>query len=381
MNKIRVLHIVERLNVGGMEQIATQLAAGLNTGAFETEMYCLTAGGPFAERLRKQGVPVTIFDYRTYLLPGNIASLAGRIKKGNFQIIHTHTYSAGMLGRVAGFFAKVPVIIHHNHTTGMETLGWRQRLSERLVTHLITDKVIAVSCATKRLLIACGFGTENKISVIYNGVESSFSQLSGRRDSMIKLLNLSGKKVLVTTASLTPHKGHRFLLEALKDVIKHHPTACCVFVGGGLERRTLQNQAAELGLTDRVIFTGIHEDIRPYLECADMFVLPSLRESMGIAIVEAMAKKLPVVASNVDGIPEVVNDGVTGVLTQPASPRDIALKISSMLSDTENMRRMGEEGFQRFTELFTLEKCVNSVRELYFNCLKQKGIIQDDGQK
>jgi glycosyltransferase involved in cell wall biosynthesis len=355
-----------------MEQISTQLAARLNTGEFETEMYCLSAGGPFAERLKNQGVPVTIFDYRTYLLPGNIASLARHIKRGNFQIVHTHTYSAGMLGRIAAFFAGVPVIIHHTHTTGMENLGWRQRLFERLVTRFLTDKVIAVSNATKRLLISLGFGTESKISVIYNGVETSFCKPSGRRGSMMELHKLSGKKVLVTAASLTPHKGHRFLLEALKDIRKEYPSACCVFVGGGLERRALDQQAKVLGLSDCVIFTGIQEDIRPYLECADLFVLPSLRESMGIAIVEAMAKKLPVVASNIDGIPEVIEDGLTGLLAQTASSEDIALKITTMFSNPEKSRQMGEEGYKRFIKCFTLDQSVNAVRELYYSCLKKK---------
>jgi len=355
-----------------MEQISTQLAARLNTGDFEIEMYCLSAGGPFAERLKNSGVPVTVFDYRTYLLPGNIVALAGRIRRGNFRIVHTHTYSAGILGRLAGFLAKVPIIIHHHHSTGMDSLGWRQRLFERIVTRFMTDKVIAVSCATKQLLISCGFGTEDNVSVIYNGVESSFAEPSGQREAVIKRYNLAGKKALVTTASLTPHKGHRFILEALKTVVKQYPSACCVFVGGGPERQALENQAMAFGLTERIIFTGIQQDVRPYLECADMFVLPSLRESMGIAIVEAMAKKLPVVASNVDGIPEVVKDGVTGLLSQPASPQDIASKISALLGNADIARRMGEEGYKCFIELFTLERSVNAIMELYYSCLKEK---------
>jgi glycosyltransferase involved in cell wall biosynthesis len=375
MNNIRVLYIVERLNIGGMEQISTQLASCLNSGNFSTEMYCLSAGGPFAERLRKLGIPVTIFSYHRYLLPWNIASLARHIRRGNFQIIHTHTYSAGMLGRIAGFCAGVPVIIHHHHSTAKEFEWWRQRLLERFVTRCMTDKVITVSDAAKHFLLSYGFGTDNKISVIYNGVEESFAAPSGQTMEIRTRFNIDNKKVIVTTASLTSHKGHTILIEALTSVIKQFPDTCCIFLGDGIERSALEIQARDSGISKHVIFAGVQHDIRPFLEVANLFVLPSLRESMGIAIVEAMAKKCAVVASNIDGIPEVVVDTVTGLLAIPGSPSDFALKITTLLGDPVRTRLMGEEGYRIFCERFTLEKSVDSVRELYYSCLTVKKVI------
>ena len=371
MNKIRVLHIIQNLSAGGLERIAAELAAGLDKDRFEAELWCLSGGGPL-ESLFKNKIPIKTFDYKRYLLPGNILSLAKRVKGGLFDIVHTHSYAPGILGRTAAKIAGVKVIIHHHHSVSASVMNIRHRLCEQFVTNVFTDKVIACSEATREFILREKFAKKDMVVVIHNGVPEEFEKPSGRAEGLKKELGITNERILTSVGSLTHHKGHIYLLMALKDVVKAVPGLKLIIVGAGPEKSALEKFIEENSLQRNVILAGGQSDVRPFLEIADIFVLPSLVESMSISSVEAMSKRLPVIASRTGGVTEVVKDGETGILAEPSDPSDLAKKIKYLLGNDETRKNMGKNGYGRYKEYFTLQKMKTEVQDLYLRCLESK---------
>lgn len=365
MRKIRALHIVQSLPIGGLERITSQIVSHLSPEVFDPEVWCLTGGGPLADSLRDSGVPVKVFGYRRYLLPWNILSIAQAIRRGNFDIVHTHSYPPSIVGRIAAALAGVPVRIYHYHTTSSWHRHLKYRVLEKATNNFLTDGIIACSHAVKNHVVAEKLCSESLVSVIYNGVERDFA-----RTSSVPAVRTA--KTVLTVASLTPHKGHLHLLHAATAVLKNYPDVRFIFVGDGPEKEKLHSFARDNGFAENLHFAGIATDVRPFLEAADIFVLPSLREGMPISIVEAMAHRLPVIASDVGGIPEVVVEGQTGFLIKPGDHGAMAARIIGLLEDRNKRETLGRNGYDRFLEKFTLATTLRDVQELYLRLLAAK---------
>ena len=369
MNKIRVLHIIQNLNVGGLERIAAQIAAGLDKSRFEAELWCLSGSGPL-ERTFKDRIPVIrMFDYRRYLLPWNVMSIAGNIRKGDFNVVHTHSYPPGIIGRLSARLAGVKAVFHHHHSVSVPYMNMRRRLCEQFVSNYLTDKVIACSYATKEFILKENFAKENKITVIYNGVPEEFEILSGKKDSVKHALAINDEKLLTAVGSLTKHKGHIYLLQALTKVLEVFPAVKLVIVGEGPERSTLEQYIKENNLSSNVVLAGSQSDVRPFLENTDIFILPSLREAMPLSLLEAMAKGLPAIGSRVDGIKEVIEDYETGITVSPANKDELAEKIIYLLRNTEIAIKIGNKGFEKYKVLFTFQKMIDNIQNLYLEFL------------
>lgn len=380
MKKIRVLHIIQNLNIGGLEKIAVELAIALNNEKFETELWALTGTGPLENQLNDKNVIVKIFNYKRYLMPWNIISLRNKIKSSHFDVVHTHSYPPGILGRIAAKLAGVPVIIHHQHTNITSNMTNRQKVLERLASKYITDRIIVCSNDSKKILIKESFGTENNISVMFNGVKESFSQPSNTAEDLQKKLNLSKEKVIVTVASLTTHKGHIYILKAVPEIVKQFPDVKFIFAGDGPEKNNLEQFVSKNNIGRYIIFAGNQQDVRPYLEIADIFVLPSLRENMSVSIVEAMSKKLSVIASDLGGNPEIVINNQTGFLVESQNPEQLAEKIIELLKDNSKRKVFGANGYNRFKEYFTFENLVFNIQKLYLAYLNEKTLGNDNNK-
>jgi len=172
--------------------------------------------------------------------------------------------------------------------------------------------------------------------------------------------------------SLTPEKGLDVLLQALPFLTVRHPRLGLCIVGDGRLRASLQDLARELGLQERVFFAGAQTDVRPWLAAFDLFLMPSRREGMGIAILEAMAMGKPVVASRTGGIPEVVIDGRTGVLVPPDDPRILAAAVEGLLQDGARCRTLAQAGRRHVAQAFDLESMLRRLEQEYENLLAAK---------
>ncbi|MHB9155611.1 MAG: glycosyltransferase family 4 protein, partial [Endomicrobiales bacterium] len=306
--------------------------------------------------------------------PWNILSLAWKMRAGGFHIVHTHSYAPGILGRLAAKCAGVPVVIHHQHTSVSSQMTPLQKRLERLATCLLTDKVIACSHASREFLLRERFGGAHNTAVIHNGIAEEFAEASGRAENVRKQWGITDDKIVLTVANLWPHKGHLFAVKALSSLLQRFPGTKWIFVGDGREKEAVLRLAQDTGIIGRIVMAGLQEDVRPYLEIADIFVLPSLHEAISLSIAEAMAKKLPVVASRVGGIPEIVEHGTTGFLVPPADPEALAAGIGELLGDGALRKRFGDNGHERFKKHFTLGTMADRLHHLYREAVQAKGL-------
>jgi glycosyltransferase involved in cell wall biosynthesis len=168
-------------------------------------------------------------------------------------------------------------------------------------------------------------------------------------------------------ANLFPRKGHEYLIEAVYRIAEEAPDARCLIVGTGDDRygEMLARLTREKGLDGIVIFAGFQPDVSPYLAAFDLFVLPSVMEGFGIVLIEAMAMAKPVVATSVGGIPEVIDDGVTGFLVPPRDPESLVRKIRFLLAHPEVRAKMGEAGRLRVLARFSTERMIGELQRLY----------------
>jgi glycosyltransferase involved in cell wall biosynthesis len=211
-----------------------------------------------------------------------------------------------------------------------------------------------------------------KAVVIYNGIDFGVYDGLRRERAMLRaslreFLGLRANVPLITlVGELNERKGHRFVLRAAGEVLKRVPKARFVFVGEGDARDTIEAMRDELGLRDKIFLLGFREDIPAILTASDILVLPSRVEGFGYVLVEAMAARLPVVASDVSSIPEIVEDGATGFLHPVGAEDAIAAKLIALLTDGTLVETMGEAGYRAAAEKFPLDTMVDNLEKLFF---------------
>ena len=368
--RIRVLHIVTRLAVRGVPRHVLDMASGLDRERFEVEV--LTGSiekgeGDLSAQVRERGLVL----HRVPSLQREIdlfrdiraqRSIFRIVANGSYDIVHTHISKAGILGRLAARWAKVPVVLHTYHGLVDEVIsssikGEIFRFCERRAAGW-SDALVAVSGHVARQWQDISVGMGEQYRVVPNGIDTDyFARAEG--------LALTGDPRLVVVASLTREKGIDVLLRAMSSVIAEFPGSELYVVGDGPLRSSLEGLASELNLHSGVHFVGIQSDVRPYLAACDLALLPSLREGFGLVAVEAMAVGRAVVASHTGGIPEVVIAGETGLLVPPGDDQALADAVISLLKNPERRREMARAGSIRAERDFSLERALASLQALY----------------
>ena len=367
MNKLSVIHLVEDLKTGGAERVIADIVEGLDRKRFEARVWCVARGGETADELRENGIEVRILGIPSYHNPLNIIRLSGLLKKEKPDIVHTHGYFASVIGRLAAKKAGLPIIITHVHSTYWEYKK-RHLLIERCLSRY-TRKIVCCSEAVKNFVTGHEKIKKDKTVVIYNGVdEERFAPVQDPSPARARLGIDRESPVVGTVSSLTPHKGQGFLIQAAAKIRDTYPATRFLIVGDGPLRRDLEEQALESDLQSSLIFTGTRRDIPDLLSLMDIFVLPSSsREGLGIAIIEAMAMGKPTVATNIGGIPEVIQDGETGLLVPPGDSAALAKAVIELVDNPDRAKAMGKKGRNRFTQKFTRKTMLSKIENLYLN--------------
>lgn len=382
--KIRVLHI-HTLPVVSGSGINTFLSmAGMDRSRYEVELAC-APGGRLVDLVRDHGMKVrTISCLVQPLNPRkDLVALLGLVrflKRNPFHVVHTHNSKAGFVGRLAARLASVPVIVHTVHGFafhGQEPL-WRQvlfRNLERLASHWC-DRMIFISQPLVDWALREHLVDRGKIVKIYSGIAvDKFQPVPVEEKHRIREKWGLGREDLVIgiVSKLWEGKGHLTLLEAFREVKKEIENTRLVIVGEGYLEERLRETARSLGLADSVLFTGFQMDVSEIIPAFDVAVLPSLFEGMGRVLLEAMAMEKPVVGSRVGGIPDLVKDGVNGLLITPGHAHELAETLKRILGDSALALTMGREGRKRITEEFSATSMVRSIEEVYRECLIRKG--------
>lgn len=369
MTNKKVLHIVEDLKIGGLERVIASIVLGLDKTRYLSLVWCLSRGGEIAEELTNKGVEVKILGMNSYHNPLQIIALSRLIKKSKIDIIHTHGYFGSTFGRLAALLARTPIIIAHVHTT---YYGFKKQniVIERILSRF-TDRIVCVSKAVKEFVVKTENIPEEKTCLIYNGVERSYPV---DFDIDRKNLGIEDKELVgITVASLTPHKGHRVLIDAIRIICKKHKHIKFLIVGDGPLRNNLEAYVKDVQLSSKIIFMGQRKDVASLLRLATFFVLPSTeREGLGIALVEAMSEGLPLIGTRVGGIPEVIEDNVNGLLVTPGDSLELAAAVGKLITDKAMQGRMGEMGKEIYRKKFTQARMNQSIEALYDGIIKSR---------
>jgi glycosyltransferase involved in cell wall biosynthesis len=328
------------------------------------------------QRLRRLGIPVEVITETDD--EAAIRDLTAYLRREEIDLVHAHMYRAEVVGTRAAVAAHTPVVmatVHSSRVRSPEDVATLASLTPAM------DRLIVPSDSILAKIRAEGRG-EAAYSVVPNGVDLSRFAAPAPRCALRRESSIPGSAVLVgVVARLEPEKGHTHLVAAWPDVVAAAPDTWLAIVGEGSECAALRKQAAALPAParDRIIFTGRREDVAALTADLDIAVLPSLREAQGISILEAMARRVPVVASAVGGIPEVVADGVSGLLVPPADPPAVAAAIVRLATSPALRARMGDAGYRIVAERFSMEAHVRRIEAIYDEELARAGALATSG--
>ena len=362
---------------GGGERYLELLCDRLDRARYRALLIC-PEPGPFVGRMKERGVETHLVHLAPLFNPLALWRLTRLLARERVTILQTHGARANFYGRIAGRLAGVPVIVStvHNSLKDYEVTPlkrWLYTFLLRLTLPLV-HRIICVSDATRWDLIDECSAASAKTQTVYNGVDPSAFPSQPNRQKFRQELGMTQGPVLVTIGRLTEQKGHRYLLRAFPDLLNTWPQLCCVFVGEGELQDALHRMAIDLGVERACRFVGGREDIVDILAAADLFVLPSLSEGFPFVVLEALAMGLPVVASRVNGVPELIEDHKTGLLVSPRDPQSLAKAIRKVLSDPTVASRMGAEGRAVVQERFTVDRMVANTTAIFDAAMQNAGV-------
>src|SRR5215813_1752918 len=368
-----VLHLITSFEVGGTERQAVELLKRIDRRRFDVSLAAIRLEGPLYREVAAifpcpPQFPLTSF-YNT-----NAAKQLMRLRNWmiseRVDILHAHDFYAGLLGAAAARLAGVRVIACQRHLrlSDRRVHEWGTRL-----THRLAHRVLVNSEAIRDHLLAGGHVSPEKIVVVRNGLSAAAERAAldddgraKRRSALLRELNLDeGAKLIGLVARLQPVKGHRYFIEAASRIAAAEPKAHFLLVGDGALRREIEEQAARLGVNDRVHLLGDRNDAALVPAGFDVAVLASLHEGLPNAVMEAMAAGAPVVATAVGGTTELIIDGATGFLVPPADADAMARRILDALRNPEWSARMAAQGRRRALNQFGMRRMVESVERLY----------------
>jgi sugar transferase (PEP-CTERM/EpsH1 system associated) len=373
---IRIMHISDSFEFGGLERIVRNLAAQLDRRIYKFSACALDRDGVFGEEIRAMGLSVFVLGRKSgldLLLPIKLYCL---FRREGIEIVHTHNFTPLFYAALAARLAGVKVFVHtmHGRLGGPEP--WRRLLAARYFAN-VANAITAVSPAVKQDLILQERIHPERIIVIPNGIDTSQPLDNNRGQTLRQEWNIPSEAYVVgTCCRLTAIKGVDYLLRAAVAIVARHPRTVFVIVGDGELQGELERLARELGLQDKVIFTGFRRDVPHILALLDVYALPSLSEGLSMGLLEAMLAGKPVVATRVGGNADVIEDGITGRLVEAQNSKQLADAIGWILSNPEEAKRFGSAAQENVRRRFSLERMVKE-----YDCLYQSLLAEHDKLK
>lgn len=358
-----ILHLIETSGPGGAEKMLISMVEGLDKGKYKS-IVCLLKEGWLYTQLQKSGTETIVIpqvrtaDFRW------IRRVAHFIRTREVDLMHAHEFVMNTYSSLISFLTGVPCIATV-HGKNYYPEKWRRIAAYRFVSK--TSKMVAVSEDIKRFLIDRVHIKGERITTVWNGIElSSYRPDDKIRGKMRSALGIDEQQpVIGCVGNLYPVKAHTYLLQALAVVRESFPNIRLLLIGRGKLLSTLKIESVDLDVEDNVLFLGFREDVCALLQAIDIFVLPSISEGLPLSILEAMAARRPVLATNVGGIPEAITDGETGLLVPPRDSQVLAEKILLLLENADLSRRLVESAEHSVISSFSAENMVRRYEELY----------------
>ncbi|MFA5100114.1 MAG: glycosyltransferase, partial [Candidatus Omnitrophota bacterium] len=328
MKKIKIAQIITRMDWGGSPDLVRILCERLDPAKYDITLI----SGPTLHPTIKTGKFIREFRGTYIVIPQlqrdiepvhdiiAFLRLYVLLRMKRFDIVHTHTAKAGALGRMAARLAGVRVIVHSPH--GHNLYGYFSPAMTRRIVNVerflsrFTDKIIAGTRLEKKDYLAHAIGVDSTIDVIYAGLDlKEYEAEPSLKDKLKGSLGIPvHENVVGMIGRLEQVKGPGFFVDAALRIVQLRQDVRFVLIGEGSLKKELSDRVAAAGFKDRIIFAGWRDDIAPLLTMLDIMVLPSLNEAVGLVLIEAQSQGIPVVASNVGGIPETIKENETGIL-------------------------------------------------------------------
>jgi len=375
---INVLLMIDEANLGGGQKHLLWLAQNLDKKKFQVSVACDREGW-LVEELRKSDIrhyPLSISNKPNLI---SLIKIRRIIKSLRPLIIHTHGGTAGFYGRLGAIFLRDCKTVHTYH--GIHYLNHEMNLKKKVFRFIdkmflsLTDRIICVAKSDFESAVKAGVIVPGKTEVIYNGIEIEAYKEGQKREYPIDEI-ISGEKageiIIGSIGRLHIQKGYTYLIDAARELIIKHPYLKFHIVGEGELRRELEIKLRKYNLEEKFILLGSRENATGELARMDLFVLPSLWEGLPIVLLEAMAAKKPIVATNVNGNVEILSDKIDALLVEPENSVEIVRKIDNLLNDQVLRRTLVENAFAKVNEVFSLQNWIDQTEKLYVALWEEK---------
>lgn len=355
--RARILLLIDSLGMGGAERLLATYLEHFDTARFEPRVCALQVreNNPLRAGIERLGIPVDLVSVRHLRDPLGLPRLVRYLRRQQIDLLHAQLEFADTLGSIAAKIVGIPTVstLHTFDDPPQRSRAyWRLRLRWWVLRHFC-DQVIAVSEGTRKHHLRMGGLEPAKVVTLYNGIDIvRFSAATKAECSTARqaLAIPPDVPLLLTVAVLRAAKGVQYMIEALPAILEAVPETRYLVVGGGKQEDSLKELAKTHGVADRVIFAGQRNDIPNLLAICDLFVLPTLGEALPTVLAEAMAAQKAIVASNVGGVPEMVEHSHNGLLVPPADPTSLAeacLQLLQNAGEADAMARAGKEIVER----------------------------------
>ncbi len=381
MKNIFLLVDILKSPEGGAEKQIVSLAKFIDKNRYSLIIGCLSRYDKLLSELSNMGIQTVSFNVRRiYDFTGIIQGFRfmRRLKKGKVEILMTYHFGSDVWGVVFGRLAGVPVIISNRRDMGF----WRSELHSsvyRFINHFV-NRIVVVAEAVKRMVHTKERVPQDKILVIYNGVEVDQVTSSGTRGtghgsreiySRHDLGIHEAELVIMHVANIKPIKGHEYLLKAFALVLEEAPYARLVLIGEDEMKGKMQSLAKHLNIEEKVLFLGKRSDVRELLQFADITVLPSLSEGMSNSILEYMAASKPVIATNVGGNPELIQEGINGLLVEKENVEPLKIALLDLINHPERRRLMGHNSLRIARDRFSMDSMILHYESLFRDSIER----------
>ena len=358
---MNILHINTERTWRGGEQQTLYLLRGLKERSIDSHLVC-QPNSPIAKRALAGGFNVYPIGMRSEIDLAAGFRLRKIVKKINCDIIHSHTSHAHSLAFLASIGSGIKRLV----TRRVDFSIYRRsflRLNG-IKYRFMADYYVAISHKIKEVLVNDGL-SEQRISVVHSGIDPQrFEQTAG--EYLLSEFNIADdERVVINVAHLAGHKGQKYLVRAIPHVLAKLPNTKFFIIGQGELMGELKTLASSLGLERQLIFTGFRHDVGAFYQISDLCVMSSVEEGLGTAVLDAMALGKPVVATNAGGLPEIVQDGITGRLVAPADPLTLAEGIIELLTCTELATKMAKQARALVQQCFSIQTMVRRNLEVY----------------
>jgi glycosyltransferase involved in cell wall biosynthesis len=357
-----VLHLTETSDTGGAENMIISLVENLDQSRYRS-VVCLLRDGWLNAQLQRRGIETIVIPqprsvdflwlYRAYRV----------LKDRSIHVMHSHEFAMNAYGSLLSAISGIPIVATV-HGKNYYCEKWRRRAAYRFAAR--HSSMVAVSDDLRQFLSQRVGIPLGNIRVVHNGIDlKRYAAHEGDNAVRAELGIGVDQRVIGTVGNLFAVKGQTYLLKACKTVAGEFPTFVLLIAGEGEQMDSLRKEASDLGIARNVRFLGFRNDVPSLLQAMDVFVLPSLSEGLPLSILEALALKKPVVATNVGGVSEIIEDGINGYFVPPKSPEALAHRILMLLHGPGVAARIGEAGRKRVEDAFALERMVREYESLY----------------